>query len=553
MSVDNTGHSPSTAGVDDAQARVIFCDAVVDWALRRAEEAHAREALEESLRWLLVAARTASRFGGSRLVIPSLEKLLREPGQTLASVDVRATIDDGSAMADRRPGWLHVMSEAHTVGGHTALVRRWITFDPSDATHSVVLTFQDRCIVPELADAAAGRGGDVIPLGDIDRLIDRANRLRALIAGAGVIVFHTHQWDVVAAAACTYEEGPPVLFLNHADHEFWVGASIADALIHTRRSGLEYAERHRGGRQHLYLPVPIPAPPARTAEEQQSARLAARAALDLPPDAAVALTIGTPPKYTPVPGVDFFECARRILDRVPGGALIAVGPGPHEPLVARLSTDTDGRFKALGIRHDLPLFFDAADVYIEGFPFGSLTALLEAAAAGLAVVRAPVPCPPPFTSDGEALTTLPQPASFDAYVTTCVQLLTVADLRRAAAHEISAAVRRVHVGGAWASALAELQAAIPRRGVAAAWAPPAPAKPALAERWAHFMAIVSGSEPMAYAKAMATELGLELVGDWRLTADLLAVRRHAGAYSCRCIDSISPPGFPWLDDVIRKA
>jgi hypothetical protein len=199
------------------------------------------------------------------------------------------------------------------------------------------------------------------------------------------------------------------------------------------------------------------------------------------------------------------------------------------------------------------LFFDAADVYIEGFPFGSLTAMLEAAAAGLAVVRAPVPCPPPFSSDGEALKTLPQPASFDAYVATCVQLLTGADVRRAAAHEISAAVRRVHVGGAWVSALAELRAAIPRRSVAAAWTPPAPAKPALAEQWAHLMAIVSGSEPMACAKVVATELGLELVGDWRLTAALLAARRHAGAYSCRCIGSISPPGFPWLDDVIGRA
>src|SRR5262245_38525549 len=226
MSADNTGHSPSMAAVDDDHARVIFCDAVVDWALRRAEQANA----EESLRWLLVAARTASRFGGSRLAIPSLEWLLRGPARAVASV-VRPTTDHRSAMAgDRRPRWLHVMSEAHTVGGHSALVPRWIRLDPSNATHSVVLTFPDRCIVPELADVAAGSGGEVTPLGGIDRLIVRANRLRALIAGADVVVFHTHQWDVVAAAACTYAEGPPVLFLNHADHEFWVGASIADAL-----------------------------------------------------------------------------------------------------------------------------------------------------------------------------------------------------------------------------------------------------------------------------------------------------------------------------------
>src|SRR5207253_10705538 len=49
---------------------------------------------------------------------------------------------------------------------------------------------------------------------------------------------------------------------------------------------------------------------------------------------------------------------------------------------------------------DSSIFCEAADVYLEGFPAGSLTALLEAGEAGLACVRAPAQVIPPFSSDG---------------------------------------------------------------------------------------------------------------------------------------------------------
>jgi len=522
--------SPCSSRGED-RTRVALCDAVVDWAIRCAEGAAERRDFERAVRWALVAARTASNFGGGRLVIPRIEHLLGRIGRSLPS------LDGDVPSADPRVHWVHVMSEAHSVGGHTALVRRWIELDPADATHDVVLTFQTQCVVPSLADAVAARGGRVIPLGHVDSLVDRASQLRGLLTHAHVVVFHTHQWDVVATAACAHADGPPVLILNHADHEFWVGASVADALIHIRPSGREYAARHRGGRRHLYLPVPIPEPAARN-NDPIEARAAARAALGVPLDAAVALTIGTPFKYTPVCDADFWACARQILERVQNGIIMAVGPYPHDPAIVRCASLTGGRLLAFGIRADLPLFHEAADLYLEGFPFGSLTAMLEAAAAGLAVVRAPAPCPPPFTSDGEALQGLPQPADFAAYVATSAKLLSDQTARRAEALDISAAVRRVHLGPAWAAALTALQHAVPRGGDSGEWAPPAPVRHAHAERWAQFRALVSGSEPVAFAKEAATELDLAMTGDWSLAVAILAARRHARAYGARRVEWI---------------
>src|SRR6185437_3034845 len=102
--------------------------------------------------------------------------------------------------------------------------------------------------------------------------------------------------------------------------------------------------------------------------------------------------------------------AATILRARPHVQLLAVGPN-EDARWRDLRAATGGRARALGPRHDLPRIHAAADVYLEGFPVGSPTALLEAGLRGLACVRAPADVPPPFAIDGPALDALAQPTA----------------------------------------------------------------------------------------------------------------------------------------------
>ena len=64
---------------------------------------------------------------------------------------------------------------------------------------------------------------------------------------------------------------------------------------------------------------------------------------------------------------------------------MCVGSGGG-PAWEEASRATGGRVIAAGVRDDIVTFYEAADVYLETYPCGSSTAVLEAAAMGMPVV-----------------------------------------------------------------------------------------------------------------------------------------------------------------------
>jgi len=406
---------------------------------------------EESARWALLTAEIADAMGCGGLMSPDLEALLLELSGGI-SRPVR-----GEPAAHRR--WLHVLSEAYRVGGHTALVARWITLDPGDDRHSVVLTFMDATAVPEALNAAVlSKGGTIQALGEVTSLVERARRLREMAwRDFDVVVLHIHMWDVVPVMAFGVAGGPPVLLLNHADHTFWLGATVADSVISIRQSGQDVTERFRGVNRHEYLPIPLPSPVEIQSEELPDVRKI----LDIPDTAPLFITVGSHIKYLGIGAVDFIATAHRLLDRLPEAYLVAVGPMAEHPDWEAARRLSGGRMMAVGPQLELRRYFAAADVYLEGFPFGSLTALLEAGLAGLPCIRAPAVCPPPFTSDGEALENLPQPRDLDAYIEQAVTLATMPMKRRGAAIVLRESIEKIHMGAGWQSRLLSLKTKIP--------------------------------------------------------------------------------------------
>ena len=496
----------------DKQGTLAASDAVFDWCLRSAVRMERTGDFERAALWAYVAAGTGHHYGHSRSCSPPLETLVVRLGSSIAPSRQSTFAPGESARARRR--WLHVFSATGAIGGHTALARRWITLDGSGDRHDVVVTMQAaNDVETKLARAVTDTGGRVVSVAGDGGLLRRAARLRQLVTeSTDAVILHAHQWDVVPSLAFAAPGGPPVLLLNHADHAFWNGCSVADTVIDIRDSGLALSRRFRGVRRSAVLPVPLEdhgvVAPDRA---KAAARLADPALLNA---GLVLLTIGSGHKYRSVAGLDFPETLARIVDTVPDCVMIAVGPEPTDPLWQALKSRTGGRVRPVGLDADLAAWHAAADLYLEGFPVGSYTAMLEVALAGRAIVRKPLLAPPEeLPVDRGAIAGIEPPATPDAYVLQAVQYARDAEQRSSEATATRAAVLAVHCGEAWGASLQTLRSSLP-----AVHEPVAPLDlptltPGLLNYWARFHAATRSEGPLEFATRSAEAQGLRVRTD----------------------------------------
>jgi len=176
--------------------------------------------------------------------------------------------------------------------------------------------------------------------------------------------------------------GPPVVMVNHADHVFWLGTGNVSTIAQLRRTGADVAAIARGYPRRAFASLPIPM----DAVTRHSDRRRAKQALGLDPDRVVALTLARPTKYAPSafhPGfLDVVEPVFAESDAV----LLAVGPSMDDPEWAAAAGRLGDRVRVLGLQRDPCPYLDAADVYLDSFPFCSNTSMLEAATRGLPIV-----------------------------------------------------------------------------------------------------------------------------------------------------------------------
>jgi len=358
-----------------------------------------------------------------------------------------------------------VFTEAYELFGHTKLGRKWIESDAGHNRHSVVCYAQFSNAPENLRQCVESRGGKLTLLKYPDSILTRAIKLRTLAyAEADLVVLHVHPNDVVSSVAFGVPGGPPVIYVNHADHEFWVGGSISDLVLDIRESGQAWTRRHRGVARTTILPIPLEEDLRLQSggDSLSSLRGNTRSELGVSPEELLVLTIGSARKYWPMPGLSFLEAADAILGQCPDVRIVAVGPKQVAEW-QEVSKKHSGRLQAIGNQSDLGKYHAAADLYLEGMPAGSLTALLEVCLAGLACVRAPVQVRPPHASDGSAFAGVAQPEHLAAYIAEAVALINNPVLRRERAEILQRQVRALHCGSAWSDRLAEILRTKPNR------------------------------------------------------------------------------------------
>jgi hypothetical protein len=99
----------------------------------------------------------------------------------------------------------------------------------------------------------------------------------------------------------------------------------------------------------------------------------------------VLLSIATPYKYTATDCPHFVDALLPVLQGHPNAVLLVVGP-EEKGKWAEGARHAQGRLKAFGVREDVSVFYDAADVYVDSFPLGSMTSLLDAGIRGISLV-----------------------------------------------------------------------------------------------------------------------------------------------------------------------
>jgi glycosyltransferase involved in cell wall biosynthesis len=279
---------------------------------------------------------------------------------------------------------LHVATEVYSGGGHSAFITRWIDATKASSSHSLITTNSSNALPEELFWAIEESGGWHLSLPAMTQtLVERALLLRHLAdSWADIVVLTVHPFDTLPTVAFGVEGGPPVLFCNHADHQFWVGASIIDVPVEYHASGGLVSNNRRGIRDSQVLPIPLPKTISNPAKPET-----AKEKLGLKNNEMMLLTVAREEKYLPYDGVDFFDVMVKFLKLHTDLKLFAAGPAPQGRWI-EASTLTNGCIKALGPldRQHLNELFDAADVYVSSFPCSSATAMLEAGLHGVPLV-----------------------------------------------------------------------------------------------------------------------------------------------------------------------
>jgi hypothetical protein len=279
---------------------------------------------------------------------------------------------------------LSVMTQAAPVGGLTRMLCKWVEADKG-REHSVVLT-QHRGPTPQFVfDAFHASGGSVRFLNrSRGSQVDWAKKLREIAQGYDLVVIHTHCEDVVPLLAFgAIESGkyPHVVILNHADHLFWLNPSIAHLNIDLRDAALELSVTRRGiARERNILMPTISESIKRTRTREEAKR-----ELGIAPDTILMVSVARQLKYLTRDGDSYAKIHAPILEKHPNVSLIVVG-GAEQPDWAPYFDKFGDRLQSLQPTPNPRIYYEAADIYVDSYPFVSSTSMMEASGHGAPAV-----------------------------------------------------------------------------------------------------------------------------------------------------------------------
>lgn len=291
---------------------------------------------------------------------------------------------------------LHVISEGYKIGGHTKLVKNWIKKD-EDSISALITTWQMNTLPEELIEEVKNHGGFVYSLNNFYGTYEKSASLLRKIAysWADIVILHCHMQDPIPTLAFAVEGGPPVFILNHADHRFWIGSSIADVIVDCREESKKLSFERRGARESFILPVPL-------SEKGDFDKEKYRDKYGIDIKTKVILTIAEEYKFKSINQYSYIDILKRIIFETNDTIAYIVGP-KREGKWEQLCVDTNERVKVIGRTEDIEELYMISDMYLDSFMFSSFTALLDAIMYGLQIIKFKNHVAPLFSDTGEEI------------------------------------------------------------------------------------------------------------------------------------------------------
>lgn len=375
---------PEAANDDQPQIHTKAQRRILDNHARFRKHADAAEDLQrqgrsaEAALQVVLASRVAVHSHAGIFASARLERVLHQiAAEQTAEGEPKARVKQSSDI--RRV--LHVATELVEFGGSARMLSRWIDADP-ERQNSIVLTTHDYKIPQHSIDSVERSGGTITLLsGMIGTQIDRARKLREIARDYDLVVMHINCEDEIPLLAFAQQDAlPPVLFLNHADHIFWLGPSVSHAVLSLREAAADICVNRRGVPEDRSLMLPTLVDPI----ERKFDRAEIRKELGISDDQVLLVSVARSAKYKNFGGQTFADRHVDVLKQHPNAVLMVVGSGEREDWKPACDA-VDGRIKPFAQRNDVHRFLEAADVYVDSYPFVSSTSQMEAARYGLPI------------------------------------------------------------------------------------------------------------------------------------------------------------------------
>jgi hypothetical protein len=267
---------------------------------------------------------------------------------------------------------LHVITEPFLSGGHTRLMEKL-----AGMTGGAV----DLLITGKASAAAAQRVSNYVE--KVFRInasepVEKVREIADVVAAYQKVVLHIHPDDIYTVAACGVvadKAGLDVYFVNHADHVFSFGCSVADYYFELSSYGkrLDGLKAIKGRKSFLGIPIEI------------AASVAHRPFMPSLQDSLQFITAGSDIKFKPVKGLSPTHLLDRVLSDYPNSKMLVIGSDIKTaywwwPLKLKFRS----RFS---VAKTLPFAeyneaVKSADFYIDSYPIPGGTAFAEQYIAG---------------------------------------------------------------------------------------------------------------------------------------------------------------------------
>lgn len=270
---------------------------------------------------------------------------------------------------------LHIVTQAYKTGGHTKLLECWIDNLGYKETNSL-LVINGETEMPDTLMNVIKKKGKIYQLRHQDYL-EKAKKLAHIASKYEKIVLHIHPDEITTNLAFGNTKfNRFIIFMNHADHMFSCGYSLANITLQLSQEGLEFSEKYRGSKNNHILNIPISGKAFFLSKEL------ARKEINLDNNKIVVLSIASEYKYGKEKELHkFLDFAKKLVHCKNNIEFLFIGPSVKSKEWLEVNVSTNGKIKPLGIvsREKLEFYIKSCDLYIESFPFSSYTAFLDVA------------------------------------------------------------------------------------------------------------------------------------------------------------------------------